>query len=61
MKSCHSQVNVWNWRRSFNAKLAMLRRPEIVCSPSYVDFRLKTNAVILDMDHTLRGEHIQEE
>jgi hypothetical protein len=27
-----------------------------------VDFRLKTNAVILlNMGHTLRGEHIQEE
>jgi hypothetical protein len=31
-------------------------------SPSYVDFRSKTNAVILlDMGHTLRGKHIQEE
>jgi hypothetical protein len=29
---------------------------------SYVDYRTKTNAVILlDMGHTLRGEHIQEE
>jgi hypothetical protein len=43
-------------------KLARLRRPKVICSPSYVDFRLKTNAVILlDMGHTLRGEHIQEE
>jgi hypothetical protein len=33
-----------------------------LCSPSYVDFRSKTNAVILlDMGHMLRGEHIQEE
>jgi hypothetical protein len=33
-----------------------------MCSPSYVDFRPKTNAVILlDMGHMLRGEHIQEE
>jgi hypothetical protein len=33
-----------------------------MCSPSYVDFRPKTNAeILLDMDHTLRGEHIQEE
>jgi hypothetical protein len=31
-------------------------------SPSYADFRSKTNAVILlDMSHMLRGEHIQEE
>jgi hypothetical protein len=32
------------------------------CSPSYVDFRSKTNAVILlDMSYTLRRGHIQEE
>jgi hypothetical protein len=31
-------------------------------SPSYVDFRPKTNAIILlDMGHMLRGEHIHEE
>jgi hypothetical protein len=35
---------------------------KIICSPSYVDFRSKTNTVILlDWGHTLRGEHIQEE
>jgi hypothetical protein len=29
---------------------------------SYVDFRPKTNAVILlDLGHTLRGQHIEEE
>jgi hypothetical protein len=39
--------------------LARIRRPKIVFSPSYADFRPKTNAVILvDMGHTLRGEHI---
>jgi hypothetical protein len=43
-------------------KLARLRRPNITCSPSHVDFRPKTNAVILlDLGHTLRGEHVQEE
>jgi hypothetical protein len=43
-------------------KLAGLRKPKIICSPSYADFRSKTNAVILlDMGHTLRVEHIQEE
>jgi hypothetical protein len=43
-------------------KLARLRKPKIVCSPSYVDFRSKTNAVILlDMSYTLRGGHIQKE
>jgi hypothetical protein len=39
-------------------QLARLRRPKIVCSPSYVDYRPKTIAVILlDMSHVLRGEH----
>jgi hypothetical protein len=37
--------------------LARLRRPKIICSPSYAEFRPKTNEVILlDMDHTLRGD-----
>jgi hypothetical protein len=43
-------------------KLARLRRPKITYSPSYVDDRPKPNAVILlDMGHTLSGEHVQEE
>jgi hypothetical protein len=43
-------------------KLARLRRPKIIFSPSYADFRPKINAVILvDMGHTLRREYIQEE
>jgi hypothetical protein len=43
-------------------KLARLRRPKIICSSSYPDYRTKTNAVILlDMGHTLRGEHGWEE
>jgi hypothetical protein len=34
-------------------KLARLRRPKIACSPSYEDYRPKTNAVILwDTSHT---------
>jgi hypothetical protein len=46
----------------FAWKFARLRRPKIACSPSYVDYRSKTNAVILlDMGHTLRGECVQEE
>jgi hypothetical protein len=36
--------------------LARLRRPKFICSPSYADFRPKTNsAILLDMDHTLRA------
>jgi hypothetical protein len=41
-------------------KLGRLRKPKVV-SPSYADFRSKTNEVILlDMGHT-RGGNIQEE
>jgi hypothetical protein len=44
------------------SKVSQIRRPKIICSFSYMDYRPKTNAVILlDMDHTLIGEHIQEE
>jgi hypothetical protein len=39
-----------------------LRRSKFACSPSYVDYRPKTNAVILlDLGHTLRGEHLKSE
>jgi hypothetical protein len=42
-------------------KLARLRRPKIICSPSKADYRPKTNAVILlDMGHAPREEHAQE-
>jgi hypothetical protein len=42
-------------------KLARLRKPKITCSPSYADYKPKTNTVILlDMSHTLRGEHTWE-
>jgi hypothetical protein len=61
MKSCHLQVNGWNWRTS-SAKLTVPRRPKIVYFPSYADFRPKTNAIILlDMSHTLREGHIEDE
>jgi hypothetical protein len=34
-------------------KLVRLRRPKITCSPSFVDYRPKTNAVtLLDIGHT---------
>jgi hypothetical protein len=52
MKFCHSQVNGWNWRTSSYVKLARLRKPNIVCSPSYADYRPKTNAVIGPGSHT---------
>jgi hypothetical protein len=36
-----------------------LRRPKIVCSPSYANFRANT-AMLLDLGHMTRGEHIRE-
>jgi hypothetical protein len=42
------------------SEVSQVRRPKIVCSPSYVDYRSKTNAIILlDMGHMLRGECVQ--
>jgi hypothetical protein len=57
-----SFTSKWNWRTSFWQRLARLRRPKIVCAPSYADFRSRVNAAMwLDLGHTLRGEHIREE
>jgi hypothetical protein len=39
----------------------MLRRPKIIYSPSYAVFRSRANtAMLLDLGHMTRGEHIQE-
>jgi hypothetical protein len=49
------QVSRWNWKTSSYAKLVRHRRSKVTDSPSYADYRPKTNAVIfLDMGHTLR-------
>jgi hypothetical protein len=61
MKFCHSQLNGWNWRTLSSVKLARVRRPKIACSPSYADYRPKTNTVILDLGHTLREVQAREE
>jgi hypothetical protein len=46
----------------FWVRLAILRRPKTICSPSFVDFRSRANAtMLLDLGHLLRGDHIQEE
>jgi hypothetical protein len=38
-------------------EISQAQKAKIACSPSYADYILETNAVILlDMDHTLRGE-----
>jgi hypothetical protein len=61
VKSYHSQVNEWNWRTSFWVRLAGLRTPKIICSPSYAAFRAKeSTAMWLDLGHMTRGEHIRE-
>jgi hypothetical protein len=40
-------------------KVSQLRRPKIVCSPSYVDFQSRTNtAMWVDLDHMINGQHI---
>jgi hypothetical protein len=62
MNSYHLQVNGWNWRTSSWARLARLRRPKIICSSSYANFRSRAKAVmLLELGHILRGEHIREE
>jgi hypothetical protein len=41
-------------------RLARLRRPKIVCSSSFSDFRSRANtAMLLDLGHVIRGEQIQ--
>jgi hypothetical protein len=47
--------------RTLEMRSARLRRPKIVCSPSYVDFRSRANAaMLLDLDHMTKGEHTWE-
>jgi hypothetical protein len=44
-------------RTTSSAKLVRFRKPKIACSPSYVDYKPKINAVILlDMGRILRGD-----
>jgi hypothetical protein len=43
------------------SKVSQAQRPKITCSPSYEDYRPKINALILlDMGHTLKGDHTRE-
>jgi hypothetical protein len=42
------------------SEVSRFRRPKVICSPSDVDCRPKTNAVILlDMGHILKGNYTQ--
>jgi hypothetical protein len=43
------------------SEVSQAQRPKIAYSPSYADYRPKTNAVmLLGKSHTLRGEHAWE-
>jgi hypothetical protein len=43
-------------------RISQVQKAKNLIPPSYVDYRPKTNAVILlDMGHTLRGDCAQEE
>jgi hypothetical protein len=44
------------------SKVSRPRRPKIICSPSYMDFRYRAiTAMLLDLSHMTMGEHIWEE
>jgi hypothetical protein len=41
------------------SKVSQAQKAKIVCSPSYMDYRpTKNEVILLDMDHTVRGECI---
>jgi hypothetical protein len=48
---------IGKWMELQNIIFLVRFRPKIACSPSYADYKPKTNAVIfLDTGHTLRGD-----
>jgi hypothetical protein len=56
MKFCHPKVNGWNWRTSFQVKLARLRMSKTVCSHSHADYRPKTKAAMFWSMHHTKGK-----
>jgi hypothetical protein len=60
MKSYHTQVNGWNWRTSFSARLSWPKIPKVACSPSHEDFGTRVNTRRFDFDHIIRQEHTRE-
>jgi hypothetical protein len=58
-----SFASKWMELENINLRdLSQAQKTKIICSPSYADFRSRANAVmLLDLGHTLRGGHIQEE
>jgi hypothetical protein len=60
MKFCHLQVNGW-LEKIILSEVSQAQKTKTHISPSYVDYNPKTNGIILlDMGHTLRGEHAWE-
>jgi hypothetical protein len=55
---------VGKWMKLENiilSEAAKPRRPKVICSPSYADFRSRANgAMLLDLDHMTKGEHLWE-
>jgi hypothetical protein len=43
------------------SEVSQAQKTKNLCPPSYADFRSGANAVMLDLGHMVRGEHIQEE
>jgi hypothetical protein len=44
------------------SEVSQAQKTKNLCSPSYADFRSRANeAMLLDLGHTLSGEHIREE
>jgi hypothetical protein len=57
-----SLASKWMELEIILSKVSQEQKDKIACSLSYVDYRHKTNAVILlDMDYTLREECTQKE
>jgi hypothetical protein len=43
------------------SEFSLAQRPKIICSPSYVDIRSRTNTTRrLDFDHMIKREHTRE-
>jgi hypothetical protein len=56
-----SFTSKWMELENILSEVSQLRRPKIICSPSYLDLRsLANTAMWLDLGHMLRGEHTRE-
>jgi hypothetical protein len=56
-----SLSNKWMELENIILSKVSLRRAKIICSPPYVDFRSRAcTAMLLDLSHKAKGEHIRE-